>query len=86
MRPFRADTVPYIVGHRAWRHWGCTTKKILENMKKSIDSAEDLDGFEDISEENQEKLKAAWETGEVADEGWCYLIVGAAFLIHGRYT
>lgn len=54
---------------RAWRHWGCTTKKIIENMKKSFESASELDGFDEVSEENQAKLTAAWEAGEVADEG-----------------
>jgi len=52
----------------AWRRWGCTTKKIIENMKKSFESASELDGFDEISEANQEKLTAAWESGEVADE------------------
>ena len=52
----------------AWRHWGCVTPKIIENAKKSSDGAEDLDGFEDLSEEDQQKLKTAWEVGHVAEE------------------
>jgi hypothetical protein len=55
--------------HRSWRHWGCTTPKLLTNIKRYVDSAEDLDGFEEVSEENQEKLKKGWEAGKVADEG-----------------
>ena len=51
-----------------WRHWGCVTPKIIENVKKSITDADGLDGFEDLKEEDQEKLKAAWEAGHVADE------------------
>ncbi|KZT34554.1 zf-PARP-domain-containing protein, partial [Sistotremastrum suecicum HHB10207 ss-3] len=51
-----------------WRHWGCTTAKLIENMKKELTEAEDLDGFDDITPENQEKIRKAWEEGHVADE------------------
>jgi hypothetical protein len=70
---------------RAWRHWGCTTKKIIGNMKNSFDGAKDLDGFDEISEDNQNKLIAAWESGEVADEGLLYLHGGDISLNHHRY-
>jgi flagellar biosynthesis GTPase FlhF len=52
----------------AWRHWGCTTPKIITNMKEKFSSAEDLDGFEDLKEEDQERVRHAWEEGRVADE------------------
>lgn len=51
-----------------WRHWGCVSPKIIENVKKSFESAEDLDGFEELKEEDQEKLKTAWEVGHVAED------------------
>ena len=51
-----------------WRHWGCVTTKIIENVKKTLENAEDLDGFEELKEGDQDKLKAAWEAGHVADE------------------
>jgi len=51
-----------------WRHWGCVTKKILSNMKEKVGEAEDLDGFDDMKPEDQEKIKTAWEKGQVADE------------------
>ena len=51
-----------------WRHWGCVTPKIIENVKKAFEDVEDLDGFEGLKEEDQEKLKAAWEAGHVAEE------------------
>ena len=57
-----------VPNHSAWRHWGCVTPKIIENVKKSFEDADGLDGFEDLKEEDQEKLKAAWEAGHVADE------------------
>lgn len=52
----------------AWRHWGCVTPKIIINMKKSFNEASELDGFEDMKEEDQERISKAWEDGHVADE------------------
>lgn len=54
--------------HSAWRHWGCVTSKILSNIKSQFESAEDLDGFEDLNEEDQERVREAYETGKVRDE------------------
>ncbi|KAF8316801.1 zf-PARP-domain-containing protein [Clavulina sp. PMI_390] len=52
----------------AWRHWGCVTDKVLSNVKEMISEAADLDGYDDIGEENQAKIDKAWEEGHVADE------------------
>lgn len=52
----------------AWRHWGCTTPKIISNMKASFESADELDGFEDLKDEDRERIRKAWEDGKVADE------------------
>ncbi|CAK5264998.1 unnamed protein product, partial [Mycena citricolor] len=52
----------------AWRHWGCLTAKVLENVKKEHEEASELDGFEDLNEEDQERVTKAWEDGHVADE------------------
>lgn len=49
-----------------WRHWGCTTAKQFENMKGSFDEAEELDGFEDLKPEDQERVKKAFEVGHGA--------------------
>lgn len=51
-----------------WRHWGCVTEKIFENAKKSFDEADELDGFEELKEEDQNKVRTAWEEGHVAEE------------------
>ena len=51
-----------------WRHWGCVTPKVIENAKRSFENVKDLDGFEELREDDQEKLKAAWEAGHVADD------------------
>ena len=37
-------------------------------MKKSIEEAEELDGFEDLEASDQDKVRKAWEEGHVADE------------------
>lgn len=37
-------------------------------MKAKFSNAEDLDGFEDLKEEDQERVRRAWEEGRVADE------------------
>ncbi|EPS95078.1 hypothetical protein FOMPIDRAFT_1038644 [Fomitopsis schrenkii] len=52
----------------SWRHWGCVTTKILSNMKNSFDEADELDGFEDLNDDDQEKIRKAWGEGKVADE------------------
>ncbi|OSX63698.1 hypothetical protein POSPLADRAFT_1055777 [Postia placenta MAD-698-R-SB12] len=51
-----------------WRHWGCTTPRIIQNMKKSFEEADELDGFEDLKDEDQDKIRKAWEEEKVADE------------------
>ena len=37
-------------------------------MKKSFSDASELDGFDDLKEEDQERVTAAWEAGKVAPE------------------
>jgi hypothetical protein len=41
------------------------TPKILTNIKKSFSAASDLDGFEDLKPEDQDKVTAAYEEGQV---------------------
>jgi hypothetical protein len=52
----------------AWRHWGCVTKTQIQNMKKKLGEASEIDGFEDMSEADQGKITKAWEVGHVAEE------------------
>ncbi|KAH6890945.1 hypothetical protein BKA70DRAFT_1027346, partial [Coprinopsis sp. MPI-PUGE-AT-0042] len=49
----------------AWRHWGCTSRKIIENIKQSLGDAEELDGFENLQDEDKTKVCKAWEEGHV---------------------
>lgn len=37
-------------------------------MKNSFEQASELDGYEDLKPEDQEKVDKAWEDGHVADE------------------
>jgi hypothetical protein len=52
----------------AWRHWGCVTSKIISNMKVQFEDPADLDGFEDLNDDDQERIRKAYEDGHVADE------------------
>ncbi|KAI0027552.1 hypothetical protein K488DRAFT_61207, partial [Vararia minispora EC-137] len=52
----------------AYRHWGCVTPKILQNMKASLGEVENLDGFENMKPEDQERIRKAWEEGHVAED------------------
>jgi hypothetical protein len=57
-----------ILNNRHYRHWGCVTKKILENMKAQFETADELDGFDELQPADQDRLRKAWEEGHVADE------------------
>lgn len=37
-------------------------------MKAQFENADELDGFEDLKDEDQERIRKAWEDGHVADE------------------
>ena len=52
----------------SWRHWGCVTAKIITNMKNSFNDADELDGFDDLQDDDQDRVKKAWEDGRVAAE------------------
>ncbi|KAI0938411.1 hypothetical protein AcV5_000102 [Taiwanofungus camphoratus] len=51
-----------------WRHWGCVTPKLIQNMKNVHDEADDVDGFEDLHDDDQDRIRKAWEEGHVANE------------------
>lgn len=63
-----SESLFYSFTDSVWRHWGCITKKIIENMKKSFEDASELDGYEELKAEDQARVTKAWEDGEVADE------------------
>lgn len=55
---------------------GCVTPKIIANLKEIVEEAGDekdytaLDGYEELSPENQAKVREALEQGHVADSEW----------------
>lgn len=42
------------------------TPKQFENMRASFESAEELDGYEDLTPEDQERVRKAFEEGHGA--------------------
>ncbi|KAL1960937.1 hypothetical protein VTO42DRAFT_5921 [Malbranchea cinnamomea] len=57
----------------AWKHWGCVTPKQIASLKEGLGEDGDLselDGFDELSEENQKKIREAVAQGHVADEDW----------------
>ncbi|ODM14874.1 hypothetical protein SI65_09626 [Aspergillus cristatus] len=62
-----------------WRHWGCVTPKLIGNLNETIDEEGGggdekdytaIDGYEDLPDELQEKVRGALEQGHVDDEDW----------------
>lgn len=50
----------------AWRHFGCMTAKQFQNIKNDFDEADDVDGFEELTPEDQEKFRKAFAEGHGA--------------------
>ena len=54
-----------------WKHWGCTTPQVLQNISDAIDGDLELfDGYDELPEEDQTRVSAAIEEGHIADEDW----------------
>lgn len=56
---------------------GCVTPAQIENIVKAIDGLEAfeedpnvLDGYDEVGEENQEKIRMALKEGHIPDEDW----------------
>ncbi|KAK9430690.1 hypothetical protein V1505DRAFT_370480 [Lipomyces doorenjongii] len=51
-----------------WRHWTCVTPQVIQNIKSKVESLpEGLDGYDEISPEDQKRVASALEEGHVAD-------------------
>ncbi|KAG0143101.1 hypothetical protein CROQUDRAFT_673142 [Cronartium quercuum f. sp. fusiforme G11] len=49
-----------------WRHWYCMTPAVIKNLSESLDGAvEELDGFEELRAEDQEKVRTAIAEGQI---------------------
>ncbi|KAJ5344205.1 hypothetical protein MYU51_003363 [Penicillium brevicompactum] len=61
-----------------WRHWGCFTPRMVQNVVESIKDGDDdgalnyelLDGWEDLTNEYKDKISQTLERGHVDDEDW----------------
>ena len=50
---------------------GCVTPKQIMNVKSAVDDdADNLDGYDELPKDLQDKIKLAFEEGHVADEDW----------------
>lgn len=50
---------------------GCVTPKQIANLTEAIeDDFDNLSGYDDLSEDLQEKIKKAVENSHVADDDW----------------
>ncbi|GFZ43305.1 hypothetical protein JCM24511_01025 [Saitozyma sp. JCM 24511] len=67
---FRIGVWVEFQGHGSfkWRHWGCTTEKVLSNLKEQFDEASEVDGYEELPPVYQAKFDKAWKVGHVDDE------------------
>lgn len=66
----------------SWRHWGCFTPQQIVNARKPLipEDEEDeegmeidmklFDGWEELSDEQKDKVRIALEVGHVDDEDW----------------
>ncbi|KAF9057231.1 hypothetical protein BJ165DRAFT_1419306 [Panaeolus papilionaceus] len=51
-----------------WRHWGCVSSRILSNLRSSFSEVAEIDGYEELCDEDKQRVTRAWEEGNVADE------------------
>ncbi|KAI8643601.1 hypothetical protein BD408DRAFT_309590, partial [Parasitella parasitica] len=56
-------------GHTSviWRHWLCTTPTVLGNMREAMSSPEEITGFDTLREEDQERIRTAWDKGQLPE-------------------
>ncbi|KAI9726178.1 MAG: hypothetical protein M1828_001851 [Chrysothrix sp. TS-e1954] len=69
----RFGTLVEIKEHQSWqwKHWGCVTPLQLGNWKDMSSGDMDyVDGYDDLSADNQAKVKRCIEQGHVDDADW----------------
>ncbi|OJD18138.1 hypothetical protein AJ78_01804 [Emergomyces pasteurianus Ep9510] len=57
----------------SWKHWGCVTPRQIASIQEIVGDEKDytlLDGYDEISADNQEKIREAVEQGHVSDSDW----------------
>lgn len=48
-------------------HRGCVTEKVLQNLKETYESINDLPGFNDLNSQDQERVQKAWTEGHMSE-------------------
>jgi hypothetical protein len=64
--PFNNVLIPF--SFSVWRHWGCVTPEVFEDMKKQFQEVSELDGYDDLRPEDQARIIKAWQDGRIPDE------------------
>ncbi|EFW20661.1 hypothetical protein D8B26_003004 [Coccidioides posadasii str. Silveira] len=57
----------------SWKHWGCVTPRQVASLQEIVGDDKDfslLDGFDELSAQNQDKIREAVEKGHVSDSDW----------------
>ncbi|EEQ84288.1 hypothetical protein RJZ56_003027 [Blastomyces dermatitidis] len=57
----------------AWKHWGCVTPRQIASIQEIVGDERDctlIDGYDEISVDNQEKFREAVAQGHVSDTDW----------------
>ncbi|KAG1441511.1 hypothetical protein G6F56_011449 [Rhizopus delemar] len=50
-----------------WRHWTCCSDQVFENMRKTISGPEELNGWNELREDDQERVRRGWNEGSIPD-------------------
>ncbi|KAF2111718.1 hypothetical protein BDV96DRAFT_498799 [Lophiotrema nucula] len=69
----RFGTLITIQDHTSWtwKHWGCVTPVQIANLQdESGGDTEMVDGFDELDEDSQQKVRYALKNGHVPDEDW----------------
>ncbi|KAF9697479.1 hypothetical protein EKO04_004669 [Ascochyta lentis] len=72
-REFRYAIQVTIKEHTSWqyKHWGCVTPKQIVNLIETSGGDTDMvDGYDELPEDYQEKVRFALENGHIPDEDW----------------
>ena len=80
---------PHVTDFLLTFYRGCITPKQIANLLTSIDGEDGLpddldiiDGYEDVGEENQAKIRTALQQGHVPDQDWKGV---SDFILHSHY-
>ncbi|CAO3666547.1 unnamed protein product [Rhizopus stolonifer] len=50
-----------------WRHWTCCSDQVFENMRKAMSGPEELNGWNELREDDQERVRRGWNEGSIPD-------------------